>query len=155
MNTLLRVLVVFLLSSSVLLTAQSEKKGNSPEKAAVYEMFEAQGMREQMDHIRNVMLQNQLKENPELMGYMYDLSKFYVEHAGYDAIKEDLAAIYLKYFTLQEIREITAFYCTPVGKKMRRVSAEILMEANELSVNKMKAGVPKFLKEMKKKGKLK
>lgn len=126
-----------------------------PEFQAVYEMFESQGMREQMDQIRNVMLANQLKEVPELAGSFYELSRFYIQCAGYDVLKEELAKIYLKHFTVEEIRQITAFYRTPVGKKMRSVSAPILLEANELARKRLEAGVPVFLEDLKKKGKLK
>lgn len=144
--------LIFLFTGSDFVFAEEKI---SPEQQAVYEMFEAQGMREQMDHIRNVMLENQLKEVPELMGCMYELSQFYVRCAGYDALKESLAEIYLKYFTVEEIRKITAFYRTPVGKKMREVSAGVLLEANQLARKRMEKEVPAFLEDLKKKGKLK
>ena len=140
---------------SIAVPAEEAEQKNSPEKLAVFEMFEAQGMREQMDQIRGVMLANQLKETPELTGCLYELSRFYSQCAGFDVLKDDLAAIYLKHFTLDEIRQITAFYRSPVGKKMRSVSGAILVEANELSRRRLEAGVPKFLEELKKKGRLK
>ena len=65
---------------------------------------------------------------------------------------KDLVKIYLKHFTVGEIREITKFYRSPVGMKMKKVSAEILLEANELSRQRMEKAVPVFLEQLKKKG---
>jgi hypothetical protein len=145
-------LYFLLLSVFFLCPLLAEEKKVSAEKQAVYEMFEAQGMREQMDHIRTVMLANQLKAAPELTGYMYELSRFYIQCAGFDVLKEELAEIYLKHFTVDEIRQITVFYRSPVGKKMRSVSSSVLLEANELARRRLEAGVPRFLEELKKKG---
>ena len=147
--------IVFLCCICFAVPAEETEQKISPEKLAVYEMFEAQGMREQMDQIRNVMIANQLKETPELAGCLYELSRFYMQCAGFDVLKDDLAAIYLKHFTIDEIRQITVFYRSPVGKKMRSVSGAILVDANALAQRRLEAGVPKFLEELKKKGKLK
>ena len=122
---------------------------------AVYEMFEAQGMREQMNKIMLVMVQNQLNAVPALKEYQNELILFYVKNISYDVLKKDLARIYLKYFTVAEIREITKFYSSPVGKKMKDVSASVLLEANELSRSRMEKAIPEFLQEMRKKGKIK
>ena len=67
---------------------------------AVYEMFEAQGMREQMNKIMLVMVQNQLNAVPALKEYQNELILFYVKNISYDVLKKDLARIYLKYFKL-------------------------------------------------------
>ena len=144
--------LVLILSTGVCVQIHAQ---SAEEKQAVYEMFEAQGMRTQMDKIAAVMIQTMLKEAPQMQAYRYDLMQFYLKNIGYDAVKEDLARIYLKYFTIPEIREITKFYRSPVGKKMRERSADILMEANEFTTMKMQKAIPEFLKEMQKKGKLK
>ena len=144
--------LVLILSTGVCVQIHAQ---SAEEKQAVYEMFEAQGMRTQMDKIAAVMIQTMLKEAPQMQAYRYDLMQFYLKNIGYDAVKEDLARIYLKYFTIPEIREITKFYRSPVGKKMRERSADILMEANAFTTMKMQKAIPEFLKEMQKKGKLK
>ena len=145
-------LTAVLLFPAILASDEGTEKV-SPGKQAVYELFEAQGMREQMDHIRIVMLENQLKESPGLVGCMYELNQFYLRCAGYEALKNDLAEIYLKHFSPDEIRQITKFYLSPVGRKMKAVSAEILLEANELAKKRMEAEIPNFLKDLKEKGK--
>ena len=119
---------------------------------AVYEMFEAQGMQEQMNQIILTMVQNQVKAFPQMKAYQFDMLQFFMQTAGYDAVKKDLAGIYLKHFTVGEIREITKFYRSPIGKKMRAVSAPILLEANELSRRRIEKAVPGFMEMLRKKG---
>ena len=117
-------------------------------------MFEAQGMKEQMVSITNLMLQNMVNEAPQFKNCRFELMQFFMQTIGYDVIKKDLARIYLKHFTVSEIREITKFYKSPVGQKMRKVSTSVLIEVNNLSIQRVQSALPKFLEEMKNKGKL-
>ena len=146
------ILSVFLILGAVTFPVQAQTVA---EEQAVYEMFDAQGMRDQMNKIIVMMLQNQLKEEPQLKAFQYELLQFYAKHASYDVLKKELARIYLKHFTMTEIREITKFYKSPVGRKIREKSADVLLEANELSRKRLKKAVPEFLDDLRKKGKLK
>lgn len=143
-------LTVALLLSVSVFPLQAEIKES--DEQAVYEMFEAQGMREQMNQIILTMVQNQTNAFPQMKAYQFDMLQFFMRTAGYDAVKKDLAGIYLKYFTVAEIREITKFYRSPIGKKMRTVSAPILLEANELSRKRLEKAVPEFMEMLRKKG---
>ena len=44
---------------------------------------------------------------------------------------DDLALIYARHFTLQELEQLTAFYRTPLGQRMANESGAIGMEASE------------------------
>ena len=142
--------LLILLLGAVVFPLQA--KISEADEQAVYEMFEAQGMREQMNRIILVMVQNQINAAPDLKPYQIDMIRFFMQAASYDVVKKDLVKIYLKHFTIGEIREITKFYRSPVGTKMKKVSAEILLEANELSRQRMEKAVPAFLEQVKKKG---
>ena len=139
---LLLVIVVFPLQAKI----------SEADEQAVCEMFEAQGMREQMNRIILVMVQNQINAAPDLKPYQLDMIQFFMQTASYDVVKKDLVKIYLKHFTVGEIREITKFYRSSVGMKMKKVSAEILLEANELSRQRMEKAAPAFLEQLQKKG---
>ena len=142
--------LLILLLGTVVFPLQA--KISEAEEQTVYEMFEAQGMREQMNRIIAVTVQNQINAAPDLKPYQLDMIRFFMQAAGYDVVKKDLVKIYLKHFTVGEIREITKFYRSAVGIKMKKVSAEILLEANELSRQRMEKAVPAFLEQLKKKG---
>ena len=145
-----KISLVILLLGAVVLPLQA--KISESDEQAVYEMFEAQGMRDQMNRIIAVTVQNQINAAPQLKPYQLDMLKFFMQAASFDAVKKDLAKIYLKHFTVEEIREITKFYRSPVGIKMKKVSAEILLEANELSRQRMEKAAPAFLEQLQKKG---
>ena len=142
--------LLILLLGAVVFPLQA--KISEADEQAVYEMFEAQGMREQMNRIILVMVQNQINAAPDLKPYQIDMLRFFMQAASYDVVKKDRVKIYLKHFTIGEIREITKFYRSPVGTKMKKVSAEILLEANELSRQRLEKAVPAFLEQVKKKG---
>ena len=145
-----KISLFILFFGAVVLPLQAEI--SEADEQAVYEMFEAQGMQEQMNRIIAVMVQNQINASPELKPYQLDMIQFFMQAASYEVVKKDLVKIYLKHFTVKEIREITKFYRSPVGIKMKTVSADILLEANELSRQRMEKAVPAFLEQLKKKG---
>lgn len=146
-----KIVFVILLQTVVCFSLRADDA--KEKEQAVYELFEAQGMQEQMNKIIVAMLQSQINAAPQLKPYQLDLLQFYMSVAGYEVIKKEMAQIYMKHFTLNELREMTKFYRSPVGQKMKSKSAEILIESNKLSQKRLEAAFPKFVQEMRKKGK--
>lgn len=137
------------------LTAFVHAQHSLADEHAVYEMFEVQGMRQQLNQAMSLTLQNQVQAMPQLKKHQNEFMMFFIKTIGYDALKKDLAGIYLKHFTVEEIREITKFYRSPVGQKMKKMSYPMMLEVNRLASRKLEKEMPAFLENMKKKGLLK
>ena len=68
-------------------------------------------------------------QTPELRPVFQE---FFERHLGWDAMRDDYAAIYAARFTEAELREMTAFFETPTGRKLAEATPELALEAMAL-----------------------
>lgn len=84
---------------------------------AIEEFFEVMNMKETSDRTINQMLTMQIRQQPQLASYEDVMISFLRKYVSYDALKDDMVKLYESEFNEDEIRTMTAFYRTPVGKK--------------------------------------
>lgn len=73
----------------------------------------------------------------------------------YDKILKAMLPVYQKYLTIEDIREITKFYETPVGKKLAAFNTKIAMEAMPIAQNIAMQTMQEFMENAKAKGYIK
>jgi len=65
-----------------------------------------------------------------------------------EMLDEIAAIVYDKHYTLEEIRELTAFYKTPLGQKMLKTMTPLANDSMQLTSERMIAKIPGILKEI-------
>ena len=65
----------------------------------------------------DVLLRMQLQQNPKLQPYEDVLRAFLQKYMSWDSLKDDYARFYAEALTEPELKQIIAFYKTPVGQK--------------------------------------
>jgi uncharacterized protein len=80
----------------------------------------------------NGNIDKQLEIDPELKESEYVLRDFILECAGWDRVKGFLEDIFLKGFTASEIKELTDFFDSSLGKKYLEVSTRSSAEIYNL-----------------------
>lgn len=73
----------------------------------------------------------------------------------YAKILKAMLPVYQKYLTIEDIREITKFYETPVGKKLAASNTKIAMEAMPIAQNIAMQTMQEFMENAKAKGYIK
>jgi hypothetical protein len=63
------------------------------------------------------------------------------KHMGYENIRSDLAAMYAETFTEQELRQLTEFYKTPVGRKSINKMPELMAKGGKYGEQKVQANI--------------
>lgn len=92
----------------------------------------------------------QVKANPQLAPRAGVLKKFFSKYMSWESLKDDIIKIYTDAFTENELKQITAFYKTPVGKKMLERTPEIMGKSMQLGVRRVQenqADLIRMLKE--------
>lgn len=106
--------------------------------AAAVDFLLAKGTPEVLERQCLLMVDKQIAAQPELAANRALLLEFYRGAFGFAALKDDLAAIYAREFTEAELRELTRFCATPVGKKTAVVNARLVPELAELLERKVR-----------------
>jgi uncharacterized protein len=100
--------------------------------AAAHDLLEAAGQQAIMEGAMEVMLQAQLESNPELREFEPVLREFFSRYLNWNLLRDGYARIYAERFTTQELREITAFFRTPTGRKMALETPAMMQEGGRL-----------------------
>ena len=67
-----------------------------------------------------------------------EIKAFYNKYIGWDAMKEDLAKLYAKYYTADELRDIANFYKTKTGQKVLKTMGKLTYEGQLLTQKRLK-----------------
>ena len=78
-----------------------------------YEFMEAAGMAHQFDQMIAMSLA-EYEDTPAAK----PMREFFNKYLSFDSLKADLAKLYLESFSVEEIKQLTAFYQTELGKKV-------------------------------------
>jgi len=79
----------------------------------------------------------QVKANPQIAPKAGVMKKFFVKYMSWDSLKDDIVKIYTDAFTEDELKQVTAFYKTPVGKKMIEKMPELMGKGMQLGLRRV------------------
>ncbi len=143
--------------------------------AAVKVMFEAMEMRKnmnamytQMQQAMPVMMRQQLggmiqadptldaaqkkeamaKLEKQLPQLSQSIGKIFSDPALMDALIDEMVPLYANNYTVAEIKELSAFYLSPVGRKMMRLTPKLATEGMAIAQRVMMPRVGKLMQDM-------
>jgi hypothetical protein len=85
--------------------------------AAAEDFLRAMNMEETTKQTLDQMLAVQIQQQPGLAAFKDVMRTFLQKHLSYAAIKDGMVELYKAEFTESELKELAAFYRTPIGKK--------------------------------------
>lgn len=122
----------------------AEKKYADEDYAAAYAVLEASGARDSLARSTEKMTELMVRSNPKLAPVQGELNAFYAKNLGYDALKKDLAEVYLKIFTRDELIELAAFYASPIGRKIAENQATLSSESARVGQQRVQQHLPEL-----------
>lgn len=109
--------------------------------AAAEDMLVAMDGRAQYEAALVSTLDTQLAADPSLMPYRDVMLGFFQDFVSWEKVRGDYARVYAERFSEPELRELAAFYRTPLGRRFAEESVEVggelalinmrIVEANE------------------------
>jgi len=85
------------------------------------------------------VLENQLQQNPQLAPQRDVLQKFLTKYLNWASVREDTITAYTQEFTEPELKKLTEFYKTPVGKKASEKMPQLAFLAGQFGLKKAQA----------------
>lgn len=126
-------MVMFVFAFSAVLFAAEEKKAYSEADYKVaYDLLEAANLKGQLDGSINFMIDMQVKMMAQLEPVRKELISYYDKLIGYEALKKPMAEMYLDMYTVSELKDLTNFYKSPIGKKVAENGSTMLIKQNEM-----------------------
>lgn len=94
------------------------------------------------------MMDMQVEQNPMFASMRNIMEEFYATHLTWARMKPELVSIYADAFTEAEIRELTAFYQTELGRKMMERMPEVMGRSAEISQRLVQAHLPELAQKV-------
>jgi len=85
------------------------------------------------------VVETQLQQNPQLAPQREVLLRFLTKYLNWESVKEDTITAYTHEFTEPELKKLTEFYKTPVGKKASEKLPQLAFIAGQLGLKKAQA----------------
>lgn len=104
-------------------------------------LFQLTQMEKKIEESVDSIVQLQIRQNPQLALHEKKLHEFFTKYIGWNALKNDIAAMYMNKFSEKELQEINAFYITPAGQKVINVLPELVQERNQLAMLRIQQNI--------------
>ena len=92
-----------------------------------------------LPQIADQVVNNQLQQNPQLAPQREVLQRFLTKYLSWASVKEDTITAYTHEFTEPELKKLTEFYKTPVGKKASEKMPKLAFIAGQIGLQKAQA----------------
>lgn len=79
----------------------------------------------------------QVQQNPKFKMIEPTIHTFFEKYMGWKALKDDMARMYAKSYTAEELKEVISFYKTKVGQKTLQIMPQISMKGTEIAQKKL------------------
>jgi hypothetical protein len=140
-NLLVTATSLMLLSISPLSLADNKSHLEQVDK-----LFNLTQMEKKIDESVDSVLQLQLRQNPQLAKHSEEMRKFFTKYIGWDALKVDLATMYMETFTEDELKTINDFYVTPAGQKVINSLPQLVQQRNQLAMQRLQQNIGELQK---------
>jgi hypothetical protein len=88
--------------------------------------------------------QMQIQANPQLKAIEPTIQAFFDKYMGWEAQKGDIAALYAKNYTTEELQELSKFYQTPLGQKTVQLMPQLAAAGAKIGQSKMMQHMPEM-----------
>lgn len=112
--------------------------------AAAQELLLAMGLDKSFDEMAAKAADMQIRQMPMLASSRQTMLDFFRKYMSWDSIKDDMARVYAENFTESELKELTAFYQTPIGKKLAQRLPELTSRGSEVAMQRVQAHMPEL-----------
>ena len=85
------------------------------------------------------VVENQLQQNPQLAPQREVLQRFLTKYVNWESVKEETITAYTREFTEPELKKLTEFYKTPLGKKASEKMPELELIAGQIGLRQAQA----------------
>ncbi|MBA1420192.1 MAG: DUF2059 domain-containing protein [Epsilonproteobacteria bacterium] len=101
-------------------------------------------MKESYEGMIKRITQMQIQANPQLKAIEPAIEAFFTKFMGWEAQKGDIAALYAKNYTVEELKELNKFYQSPLGQKTVQIMPQLAAASAQIGQSRMMEHMPEM-----------
>jgi hypothetical protein len=138
----------FLVCTLILASPSVSSAGDDSHRQAVARLFELTHMQRLIEESVDGVLALQITQNPALAEHRETLRAFLQKYIGWQAMKDDLTAMYLQAFTEAELDQMNIFYSSPTGQKVLLRLPGLVQQRNQLAMQRLQEHIDELQQEI-------
>lgn len=144
----MRTLFSSILLCSTLAFATPASADEASHRAAVLEYFKLADMEKFMNETMDQMLQAQVQMNPGMTPYQQLFKDFLAKYMAWKVVEPEFVTLYMKAFTEAEMKQMLAFYRTPIGKKALRETPRLMQQGGQIGAKRVQENMSELMQQM-------
>jgi len=112
--------------------------------SAALTLLATMNMRESYEGMIKRITQMQIAAKPELEPLRTTIEAFFTKYMGWEAQRGDIAALYAKNYTTEELKELTKFYQTKLGQKTVQIMPQLAAASAQIGQSRMMQHMPEM-----------
>jgi len=133
-----------LCASIALLPPLSARADEASHRKSAEALLTQMNMEPMMNQAVDQMLQVQVQQNPQIAPFREQMKTFLSKYMSWASIKDDMVKIYAAEFTEPELKELLAFYQTPVGRKTIERMPALMAKGAEIGQKRVQEHLPEL-----------
>ncbi|WP_165768256.1 DUF2059 domain-containing protein [Hymenobacter amundsenii] len=90
------------------------------------------------------MLAGQIEQNPGMKSVEPEMRAYLTKYMSWAALKNEMVELYASAFTEKELKELTKFYLTPIGRKTIEQLPQLTVAGMEIGQRRMQEHLPEL-----------
>ncbi|MEO5722623.1 MAG: DUF2059 domain-containing protein [Chthoniobacterales bacterium] len=133
-----------LLALSLLTLPPAARADEASHRKAAESLLGLVGMEALLNKSVDQMLQMQVSQNPAIAPYQAEMKTFLNKYMSWPSMKDDMIKAYTASFTEPELKELAAFYQTPVGTKTIETMPALMAKGAEMAQKRVQEHLPEL-----------
>jgi hypothetical protein len=91
------------------------------------------------------MMAAQIRSNPAMAQYEGAMRSFFNKYLRWEDVRGDMVRVYAETYTEDELHQLTAFYQTPLGRRLLETMPQVSQRSAELTQQRVMAHMPELM----------
>jgi len=142
--TAMKSLISLVIIASAFFAPLAARADEASHRKATEALLSLMDMESLLSQSIDQMLQLQVQQNPTIAPYQSEMKAFFAKYMSWASLKNDMVNLYMAEFTEPELKELAAFYQTPVGKKTVQRMPVLMTKGAELGQRRVQEHLPEL-----------
>ncbi len=116
--------------------------------AAAEELFKAMDYSVRFQETLENLIDVQIQQNPQLKPYRDVMMRFFNKYMSWESMRGDIVSLYSNTFSAEELRQLAAFYRTPLGQKALKEMPRLTAQGAALGQQRVREHEKEFFEMM-------
>lgn len=144
--------IVLLLVALLFITPAPVRADEASHRKSVETLLGLMNMESLLNQSIDQMMQIQVQQNPQIAPHQKEMKAFLSKYMSWETLKEDMVKLYMAEFTEAELKELIAFYQTPVGIKTIERMPTLMAKGAQLGQKRVQEHLPELQATIQAKG---